>query len=62
MTDIENNTWMYGNMKFISRVDQDISQVYKTNVWDIMFNTKNKLRGGRGGVFLKTYLSKDLLE
>ena len=28
---IENNTWMCGNMKYISIVDQDISRVSKAN-------------------------------
>ena len=28
---IENNTWMCGNMKFISSLDQDISRVSKAN-------------------------------
>ena len=27
----ENYTWMFGNMKFISSVDQDISRVSKAN-------------------------------
>ena len=38
----ENNTWMCGNMKFISSVDQDLSRVSKANEWDILFNTRNK--------------------
>ena len=29
------------DMKFISSVDQDISQVSKANEWDILFNTRN---------------------
>ena len=37
----ENNTWMCGDMKFISSVDQDISRVSKANDWDILFNTRN---------------------
>ena len=32
---------MCRNMKFISSVDQDISQVSKANEWDILFNTRN---------------------
>ena len=40
---VENNTWICGNMKFISSVDQDISRVSKTNEWDILFNTRNNL-------------------
>ena len=35
---VKNNTWMCGNMKFISSVYQDISWV---NKWDILFNTRN---------------------
>ena len=31
MKKIENNTWMYGKMKCISSVDQDISRVSKAN-------------------------------
>ena len=51
--DVENNTWMFGNMKFISSVDQDISRVSKVNKWDIlldkirwdeMLNLFNKMR------------------
>ena len=30
-SDIENNTWMCGNMKFILSVDKDISRVSKAN-------------------------------
>ena len=41
---IENDAWICGNMKFISSVDQDISQVSKANEWDILFNTRNKFR------------------
>ena len=38
---IENNTWMFGNMKFISSVEHSISQVSKVNKRDILFNTRN---------------------
>ena len=42
VAEIENNTWMCGNMKFIS------SEIYvptssKTNEWDILFNTRNNV-------------------
>ena len=36
---IGNNTWMYGNMKFILNVDQDIARLGKVNELDILFNT-----------------------
>ena len=39
---IENNTWVCGNMEYISSVDQDMSRVSKVNEWDILSNTKNK--------------------
>ena len=38
---IENNTWMFGNMKFISSVEHSISRVSKVNKRDILFNTRN---------------------
>ena len=47
---IENNTWMCGNMKFISSVDQDIAQMSKANEWDILFNTRNKYSFLRSGI------------
>ena len=38
----QNITWMLGNMKFISRAEQDISLVRFAHSWDILFNTRNK--------------------
>ena len=32
----ENITWLRGNMKFISSVEQDISRVSEANEWDIL--------------------------
>jgi hypothetical protein len=39
---IENNTWVCGNTRFILSIENDISQVSTANEWDIMFNTINK--------------------
>ena len=39
---IENITWLRGNMKFISSVEQEISRVSEANEWDILLSTKNK--------------------
>ena len=36
---IENITWLRGNMKFISSVEQDISRVSEANEWDILLST-----------------------
>ena len=38
------DAWKYvlGNMKFISRVEQDISLVRFAHSWDILVNTRNK--------------------
>ena len=38
----EHSTWVLGNMKFISHVEQDISLVRFAYSWDILFNTWNK--------------------
>ena len=38
----QNNTWMFGNAKFISRVEQDISLVRFAHLRDILVNTRNK--------------------
>ena len=40
--DIENITWLGGNMKFISSVEQDISRVSEANELDILLSTTNK--------------------
>jgi hypothetical protein len=38
----QNNTWVLGNTRFISRVEHDISLVRCAHSGDIMFNTRNK--------------------
>ena len=38
----QNNTWMFGNAKFISRVEQDISLVRFAHLRDTLVNTRNK--------------------
>ncbi len=40
--EIENITWLLGNMNFISNVEQDISRVCEANEWDILLSTRNK--------------------
>ncbi len=40
--EIENITWLRGNMKFISSVEQDISRVSEANECDILLSMRNK--------------------
>jgi hypothetical protein len=56
---IENNTWVRGNTRFISRVEHDISRVSAANEWDIMFNTRNKYSISKQ--YFSVYYMKDSL-